>query len=166
MNLDSQNSWDRYFLEMAYFVARKSKDPSTKCGTVIVDQDHGVLTTGYNGLPRGVKDDLPERNERPQKYLYYEHSERNAIFNAARAGTALKGSTAYLNWPPCSDCGRALIQSGIKRCVWVGNTTAVTDPEKAARWQESMDVTLEMFKESGMEVRVEEGLRGQYDLRD
>ncbi len=150
----SQNNWDHYFLGMAYFVAKKSKDPSSKCGTVIVGPDHELLTTGYNGLPRGLVDDLPERNERPEKYFWYEHGERNAIYNAARSGMALKGSTAYITGCPCCDCARSLIQSGIVRCVWNDNSSFATDPVKNARWEESMQRTLAMFNETGMEIAI------------
>jgi len=149
---ESQARWDTYFLTMAYFVAQKSKDPSTQCGTVIVGADKEILTTGYNGLPRGVNDDLPERNERPEKYSWYEHGERNAIYNAARVGTALKGATAYITGCPCCDCARSLIQSGIIRCVWDQGNMFEVDPERAARWKESTDRTLLMFQECGMVV--------------
>lgn len=56
---------------------------------------------------------LSERWERPQKYQWVEHAERNAIYNAARMGIPLKGCTAYITLAPCADCTRALIQSGI-----------------------------------------------------
>jgi len=154
MSIESQVRWDNYFLNMAYFVAQKSKDPSTQCGTVIVGEDNEILTTGYNGLPRGLADNLPERDERPEKYFWYEHGERNAIYNAARAGTSLKKSTAYITGCPCCDCARGLIQSGVKRCVWDLDNSFATDPEKLARWRESMDRTLAMFRECGMEVEI------------
>jgi dCMP deaminase len=144
---------------MAYFVAQKSKDPSTKCGTVIVGPDNEILTTGYNGLPRGVNDDLTERNERPEKYFWYEHGERNAVYNAARTGTALKGSTAYITGCPCCDCARCLIQSGVVRCVWDQDNSFITDPEKLARWKESMDRTMLMFRECGMVVDIIENFK-------
>ena len=147
-------SWDDYFLNMAYFVARKSKDPSSKCGTVIVSQDHAVLTTGYNGLPRGTVDDLPERNERPEKYFWYEHGERNAIYNAARWGAALKGSTAYITGCPCMDCARALVQVGVKRVVWDKGNSFNMDPEKLARWEESMSRSMALFEETKVIVHI------------
>jgi dCMP deaminase len=129
--------WDTYFIEMAILASTKSKDDSTKVGCVIVSEDHSVLATGYNGFPRGVQETeevyLDEKNpelssvrliserwhKRPQKYEWVEHAERNAIYNAAREGMALKGSTAYLNWEPapCAECARALIQAGIVQIV-------------------------------------------------
>jgi dCMP deaminase len=146
--------WDDYFLNMAYFVAKKSKDPNTKCGTVIVGQDHAVLTTGYNGMPRRANDNLPERNERPTKYFWYEHSERNAIYNAASIGVPLKGSTAYVTGCPCMDCARGLVQSGVLRVVWDEGHGFVSDPARLSRWEESMSRSMELFKETGVEVTI------------
>lgn len=118
----SQDKWDVFFIEMAMFVARKSKDPSTKVGCVLVGEDQQVLSIGYNGFPRCVLgDDSPtsDRWERPIKYQYVEHAERNAVYNAARTGISLLGATAYMNWDPtpCADCTRALLQSGIVEIV-------------------------------------------------
>lgn len=117
-----QPHWDRFFIDMAQFVSTKSKDPSTKVGCVIVGVDHQVLSIGYNGFPRGVNGDndpLGPRWERPTKYEFVEHAERNAIYNAARTGICLNGATAYLNWEPtpCADCTRAFIQSGIVEVI-------------------------------------------------
>jgi dCMP deaminase len=82
-------------------------------GCVIVGPAHEIRSTGYNSFPRGIRDDLPERLERPAKYLWIEHAERNAILNAARAGTATEGCTLYVDLMPCMDCGRAIVQAGI-----------------------------------------------------
>ncbi len=151
--------WDDYFLNMAYFVAKKSKDPSTKCGTVIVGQDNAVLTTGYNGLPRRAEDGLPERDERPEKYFWYEHDARNAIYNAASLGVALKGSTAYTTGCPCMDCARALVQSGVVRVVWDKAHGFSTDPDRLSRWEESMKRSMMLFKESGVQVTIIEDFK-------
>lgn len=131
-------NWDNFFIEMAMLVSTKSKDPSTKVGCVIVGDDNAVLSIGFNGFPRGVAEDqykhtpikdslavreervlLTDRWERPAKYSWIEHAERNAIFNAARHGIKLAGARAYLNWEPhpCADCSRALIQSGIVEII-------------------------------------------------
>jgi dCMP deaminase len=110
-------NWDTYFLQMAQLVSTKSKDRSTKVGCVIVGPDHEVRTTGYNGFCRGIIDDVDSRHERPDKYLWTEHAERNAIYNAARNGIQLAGCTAYVTLFPCADCSRAMIQSGIRKIV-------------------------------------------------
>jgi dCMP deaminase len=124
------SKWAERFIQMAEFVAQWSKDPSTKCGAVIVGDDNEVLATGFNGFPRGVVETQPsllegeeelheERWERPAKYEWVEHAERNAIYNAARTGTSVRGATMYLNYAVecCSDCTRAIIQSGISKVV-------------------------------------------------
>ena len=114
------NSWDIYFIDMAEFVASKSKDNSTKVGAVVVGPDNEILSTGFNGFPRGVEEVLyPERWERPQKYEWVIHAEANAIANAARVGISLKGSRLYVNYKmaPCSDCAALIIQAGIKEIL-------------------------------------------------
>jgi dCMP deaminase len=119
---------------------------------VIVGPDHEIRSTGYNGLPRGTDDENPARLVRPQKYFYWEHSERNAIYNAARVGIPLKGCTIYIittpEWiGPCADCCRAIIQSGIVRVVQDRPLASV-----AARWGESTEAGLAMLKEAGIVV--------------
>ena len=110
-------NWDKRFLELSEFIAKWSKDRSTGVGVVIADSDNRVVSMGYNGFPSGFNDDLDYRHNRPQKYLYTEHAERNAIYNAARAGLSIKNCTMYLMWFPCADCARAIIQSGISTLV-------------------------------------------------
>ena len=112
-------NWDELFIKQANLIAQKSKDKSTKVGCVIVGQDNAVLSMGFNGFPRGVEESSAERWERPEKYEWVEHAERNAIFNAARHGIKLAGARAYLNWGgvPCSECTRALIQAGITEII-------------------------------------------------
>ncbi len=150
----SQRDWDEYFIEMAQLVASKSKDPSTKCGTVLVDSRHSVVSTGYNGLPRNVDDNNPERNERPAKYMFYEHGERNAIYSAARRGASTEGCTAYVvQGLPCCDCARALIQAGIIEVI----CNEATDPEFLARWKDSIEATKVMFREAHIMVMTPQG---------
>lgn len=113
---DSQARWDDFFYGMARYAAGKSKDRRTKCGAVIVDDRQSVLSIGWNGFPRGVDDEPLYRHDRPAKYDWTEHAERNAIFNAASRGIPLLGSTIYVTGMPCCDCARAIKQAGI-RCV-------------------------------------------------
>ena len=109
--------WDDYFMAMLPLIAERSHDPNTKTSCVIVGPDHEIRSTGYNGFPRGIQDAIPERLERPEKYFWIEHAERNAIYNAARVGIPLKSCTLYLSWLPCMDCARGMIQAGITRLV-------------------------------------------------
>lgn len=120
MGTKSQDDWDRFWIEEAIHWATKSKDPSTKVGCVIVSPDNDFRTAGFNGFPRGVDETIASRWERPEKYKWVEHAERNAVYNASRVGTAtLKGSIAYMNWEPipCADCSRALAQAGVVEIV-------------------------------------------------
>lgn len=116
----SQDTWDKRWMEMAQLVSSWSKDRSRKVGAVIVDNRNTVLAIGWNGFPRGIDDEsFEERHQRPAKYAWTEHAERNAIYNAASTGTNLSGSTIYVPWFPCVDCARAIIQSGVDSVVCV-----------------------------------------------
>ena len=77
-------------------ISTRSKDPHTQIGCVIAGPDKNIRSTGFNSFPRGIKDDVPERLERPEKYLWIEHADRNAIYAAARCGTPLDGCSMYL----------------------------------------------------------------------
>ena len=123
-----ENKWDRRFLDLADFIAEWSKDDSTKVGCVITTKDRRIISTGYNGIPRLLSDDkdkFPERWDRERdKYLFFEHAERNAIYNAAALGVKLaSGTTLYTSLAPCMDCVRGIIQSGIQRVVWDNKKT-------------------------------------------
>jgi dCMP deaminase len=142
--------WDRYFLEICRVVASRSKDPATQIGCVIVGPAHEIRSTGYNSLPRRVRDDVPERLERPAKYLWIEHAERNAIYNAARAGTATEHCTLYAELTPCMDCARAIVQAGI--------VAVVLDEERVAQYSSEQynphfAHVRQLFDEAGVSLR-------------
>jgi dCMP deaminase len=141
-----------YWMAQADLAATQSKDRSRKVGCVIVDERHGVVvSTGWNGFPRGVRDDVEMRHQRPMKYRWTEHAERNAIFNAARRGTSTAGCTIYLPWFPCCECARAIIQSGIKKIVCVAH-----DPMDET-WNEDMTTACFMLAEAGVKIEEVEG---------
>lgn len=141
--------WIKYFLEIAEQVKLKSKDQSTQIGAIIVGKDKEIRSTGYNSFPRGIDDNRPERQERPEKYFWFEHAERNAIYNAARVGIPLDGSTIFLtSGLPCADCARAIINSGIKE-VYCKSTCTTKNKEK---WLDSQAKGLEMLKEANISV--------------
>ena len=147
-------NWDCYFMSMSYLVAMKSKDNSTKIGSVIVGKDHEILSTGYNGLPRGMSDDDPELQIKPEpKYSLFEHSERNSIYNAARNGIHLLNSTIYTQGIPCADCARAIIQAGIKRVVVHENW----NKGNAEKWAKSAEYSKLMFKQCGVRLELYSG---------
>lgn len=140
-------SWDDYFMSIARAVSARSKDKSTKVGCVIVGPDNEIRSTGYNSFPRGIDDVNPLRHERPEKYKWTEHAERNAIYAAARTGTATDGCRAFLPWFPCMDCARALVQAGIKEVV--GIKPDAGDPT----WGADFVRAETLFAEAGVAVR-------------
>jgi dCMP deaminase len=136
------HEWDQRFLELALLVGTWSKDRSRQVGCVIADDQRGIRAIGYNGFPRGIQDDSEQRHARPAKYLWTEHAERNAIYQAARIGVRLEGCTMYLPWFPCMDCARAIVQAGITRLV------AFRPDTSDAQWGEQFVAALELLKES------------------
>lgn len=146
---NKSHKWDKRFIELCDHIAMWSEDPSRKVGAVIVGKGDCILSTGYNGLPRGVKVDNGKHFDRTdgRKYLWFEHAERNAIYNAARNGISVEQSTVYCSLFPCSDCARAIIQSGLTELV------TRKPPEDEIRFAESMAISLDMLIEAGVCVR-------------
>lgn len=143
---------DAHFMEKAKAIASLSLDRSTKTGCVIVGDDGGVLVSGFNSLPAGAAP-LDQRFERPEKYFWTEHAERNAIYAAAESGIALGGSTAYVNWYPCMDCARALVQVGVKAVVCT--PVNMNHDKYAAEFERAKT----LFQECGVAVRFAETLQ-------
>jgi dCMP deaminase len=142
-------NWTEYFLGIAEQIKLKSKDESTQIGAVVVGEGKNILSTGYNSFPRGLDDSLKERQERPEKYFWIEHAERNAIYNAALEGVSLKNSTIYLtSGLPCMDCARGIVNSGIK-VVWCKRVCTTKNKEK---WEESQRKSLQLLNECGIDV--------------
>jgi dCMP deaminase len=142
--------WDEYYLDICKVVAARSKDPNTQIGCVIAGPAHEIRSTGYNSLPRGIRDDVPERLERPTKYLWMEHAERNAIYNAARCGTPLEGCTLYVEIMPCMDCGRAIVQAGIRDVIVSGARMSQYSSDYYDEHFRNVEV---LFQEAGIDVR-------------
>lgn len=137
---------DAQMFDLAREVSRRSKDRSKQVGAVIADANGEIITVGYNSFPRGARDDVDGRHERPDKYLWTEHAERNAIYEAARTGVSLEGSTMYVPWFPCMDCARGIVQSGIRRLVAIEPDT--TD----LRWGGHFRAALQLLDEAGVEI--------------
>ena len=114
-------SWDEYFLGIAMLAARRSKDPSTQVGACIVSPDKIIISTGYNGMPKGCSDDeFPwNREGEDNKYPYVVHAELNAILNAS--GRDLRGSRLYVALFPCNECAKAIIQSGVEEVIYLSD---------------------------------------------
>jgi dCMP deaminase len=141
-------SWDEFFMRHVYLAASKSRDPRTKIGAVLV-KDGVIISEGFNGFPRKVKD-LPERYlNRNLKHKFVVHAEANSILNAATHGTSTKGTILYTNGIPCDSCGKTIIQAGIAEVViheqW---------PEILSEfWKESTELTKIMFEEANIPIR-------------
>lgn len=133
-------SWDEYFMSIALLSALRSKDPTRQVGACIV-RDNKILSVGYNGFPNGCSDDeFPWDKEGElleTKRPYVVHAELNAILNCK---CNLNNSTIYVTLFPCCECAKAIIQSGIKKVVYVEKKEK--DSYKAAE---------KMFKASGVE---------------
>jgi dCMP deaminase len=141
------NKWDLRFMKIADLeVAQWSKDRSSKVGCVIV-KDREIVTTGFNGMPRGVDDDINERHERPEKYHWFIHSEANAIINAARQGKSTLNCDLYVNWFPCDTCAGFIVQAGIKRIF------CDKEPDlNNIKFGEGFKRALQILAEGGVEV--------------
>lgn len=146
MKRENYLSWDQYFMGIALLSAERSKDPNTQVGACIVDADNKILSVGYNGMPSGCKDDeMPwGRVGKPleNKYFFVCHAELNAILNYG--GGSLAGATCYSTLFPCNECAKAIIQSGIKRIVYLSDKYSDTEATIASKM---------MFKMAGVEFR-------------
>ena len=144
--MNTLDKWDNRYLALAKEVATWSKDPSTQVGAVTVGAKKEVLSQGFNGFPRGIKD-TPERyNHRETKYKFVVHAEMNAIYNATYSGTSLDGATLYTyGLPICSECAKGIIQVGIKKVV-------IEKSKELDNWNESLRLSQEMFSEAGVEL--------------
>ena len=138
------NKWSERYLNLAKEVSTWSKDPSKKIGAIAVGSKGQVLSQGYNGFPRGIRDNDKRLNDRPEKYKYVVHGEMNCIYNACNNGTSLDGATLYVyGLPVCCECAKGVIQVGIKKVV-------MQYPEAVPQWEESFKTTEQMFKEAGI----------------
>ncbi len=143
-------SWNEYFMANAILVSARSKDPHNRVGACIVNDDNKVLSVGYNGLPRGMNDDsfdwlsTGEKTgiKKNIKDYYVVHAERNAILNHRGNTDDLKGSTLYVTWFPCTECTKEIIQSGIKKVVYLRDYSR----------KEETEISRIMFQNAGVEV--------------
>jgi dCMP deaminase len=132
--------WHKRFLDLCEHIATWSKDPSTNLGSVIVDDKKRIVSVGYNGFPRGVDDRDDRYNDRPTKYLFVAHAERNALDNAPMM---VDNCTLYVTLLPCNECAKSIIQKGITTVVTYRPTR-----EDVFNW----NITLNMFYEAGVNV--------------
>ncbi len=140
------DKWHVRFIGLAIHVAQWSKDPSTKVGAVIVDNERRVVSLGYNGLPRGVCDHEHILNNKELKLQVVKHAEENAILNSLLRPA---NCTIYVTHHPCASCAGSIVQSGIRRVVFPSVPLDSTFP---SRWKESISLAQTIFQEAGVEV--------------
>ena len=133
MKREDYINWDEYFMGIAMLAARRSKDPNTQVGACIVSPDNIIISTGYNGMPKGCSDDeFPwDREGEETKYPFVVHAELNAILNAN--GRDLRGSRLYVALFPCNECAKAIIQSGVAEVVYLSDKYAGTPMNVASK---------------------------------
>jgi dCMP deaminase len=149
--------WDEYFIQIAALVATRSTCLRRQVGAVIV-RDRRILTTGYNGVPKGMahcldrgclRDQLGIPSSQRQELCRGIHAEQNAIIQAATMGISIKDSIIYCTLQPCILCAKMIINSGIERVVIVSGY-----PDETA---------LEFFAEAGVSVERFEPESGSAD---
>jgi len=138
--------WDLRFMKLAKETASWSKDLRTKVGSIIV-RDRNPISMGFNGLPVNCNDEIKDRFESPQKYLWTIHSEANSLIQAAKHGVKTDGCTMYVTLFPCANCAGLIVNSGIKK-VFCENEPDLNNE----RWGENWKVSLNILSEGGVEV--------------
>ena len=117
--------WETLFMSMAFLVSQRSPDSETKIGCILVDESNRILSLGFNGFPRGCKDDkLP--CTRPDKYPYMVHAEANCLLNA-KSVLNPNLCTMYITAMPCAECLKLIIQAGIGTVVYGTIGTKIGD---------------------------------------
>lgn len=144
------SKWDHRFMEIAKRISTWSKDPSSKIGAVIVNDERRILATGYNGFPKGIDDSDERLNDRNQKYPLIIHAEMNALMNALYSGVSVKDATIYVyGLPVCAECSKSVIQSGIRRVVFS------TEKEIPQKWLDQWNThSKPMYDEAGVIAEV------------
>jgi dCMP deaminase len=132
-------------MKSASVAATKSPNKIRQVGAVILTCDGAEPIAACNTFPAGVAD-LDWRHEGDGRFVWMEHAERNAIFNAAKHGRALAGATIATTFFPCIDCARAIVQSGIARVV--SPEPALEDPVWGAAFPRSRTI----LEEGGVEL--------------
>lgn len=136
------DKWRNRFLKLADTVAVWSKDPSTKVGAVIVRPDRTIVSLGYNGFPRGVADDKERYDDRALKYNLVVHAEANAILSSREP---LQGYSLITTLPPCAECTKLIIQSGV---VYIASYAPPADVHQ--RYKASYDASQMMLREANV----------------
>jgi dCMP deaminase len=136
--------FNRAYLNILESLKELSDDTKRKVSSIIV-KDGNIISYGVNVIPNDASRN-ENRNSKELKKYWIEHSERNAIFKCSKQGIALEGSEMYVNYFPCADCSRAIIQCGIKKVY-----TPKPDLEKS-KWKESWKEAIFILTEADVEI--------------
>ena len=129
-------SWKETFIDVAKVISKRSKDPHTKVGAVLV-KNNCIIGTGYNGDPRNFRYEFNWNTS--EKYDYVIHAEMNALANACYNGCQVKDSEIYLTLSPCNKCILQLIQFGVKKVYYL---TEYKDFELTKKIADNADIQL------------------------
>ena len=141
------NKWDYRWFQLLDLVASWSNDPSTKVAAIIIPQNSDIPVLGYNGFPRNVKD-YPERyNDRELKYKLIVHAEQNCILNALRNNINIKDGKIYVSFPPCHECSKSIVQSGLSEVIYRKPTE-----DFLSRWKESLEISQIILGEGNIKL--------------
>ena len=143
-------AWGNIYTCLAKEISTWSKDPSTQVGAVVIGNNGEVLSQGYNGFPRGIKDTAARLKDRERKYNLVVHAEMNAIYNAGLNGVSLKGSTLYVyGLPVCNECAKGIIQVGIDKVI------ATSPADYNEKWDDSIKDAKALFKEAEVDYIID-----------
>jgi dCMP deaminase len=140
------NKWDLRFMKLAIEAASWSKDLRTKVGSAIV-RNKSVISIGFNGLPVNCNDEIKERFEPPQKYMWTIHSEANSLIQAAKLGQKTEGCVMYITLFPCANCAGLIVNAGIIKII-CENKPNFNDE----RWGENWKIAETILNEGGVKI--------------
>ncbi len=143
---NTMDKWNLRFMKLAKETASWSKDLRTKVGSIIV-RDKNPISLGFNGLPINCNDEIKERFESPQKYMWTIHSEANSLVQAAKHGVKTEGCTMYVTLFPYANCAGLIVNGGIKKLI-CENKPNLNDE----RWGENWKISLIILTEGGVEI--------------
>lgn len=144
----------RKLLKITYSEAKKSTNPATQNGAILIDDKGNIVLSAKNSFPDGIAE-TKERQIKPLRHKFSIHAERNVLYQAARLGIKTKGLTMVCPWAACSDCAQAIIQTGIKRLVIHKQAL-----DRSSHWQEDIKLAFTMFREAGVKIIVFDGKIG------
>ena len=150
MPLDWKN-----LLKIAYSEAKKSTNPSTQNGAILVDDKGRVIVATPNTFPERIAENIERQQNKPTRKKYSVHAERNVIYKAARLGIKTEGLTMVCPWAACGDCAQAIIQAGIKKLVVHKQAL-----ERSDHWKEDIDFAFAMLREAKVEIVIFDGKIG------